>query len=117
MTESLKDTISRVGPYFECNVNPQIEAGNRISITVHSNSLRTLVRYFENMGDQEIVDVNISMGVPYVYEFDKNFTVKKKYYLGDEEVIKQNGTCCKTGESKGLKNLHVSQYMEVFTLF
>ncbi len=101
LTESLKDTIARVVPYFECTIKPQIEAGNRVLIAAHGNSLRALVKYFENMSDEEIIDVNIPTGIPLVYEFDENFNVQKKYYLGDEETIKQKmDSVAKQGTAK-----------------
>lgn len=61
--------------------------GKRILITAHGNSLRALVKYFENLSDEEIISVNIPTGVPLVYEFDKNFKVLSKRYLGDQEKI------------------------------
>ena len=61
--------------------------GKRILITAHGNSLRALVKYFENLSDEEIISVNIPTGVPLVYEFDKNFKVLSKCYLGDQEKI------------------------------
>ena len=101
LTESLKDTIARVVPYFECNIKPQIEAGNRILIAAHGNSLRALVKYFENMSDEAIVDVNIPTGIPLVYEFNDAFQVQKKYYLGDEELIQQKmDSVAKQGTAK-----------------
>ncbi len=89
LTESLKDTIARVVPYFECSIKPQMEAGNRVLIAAHGNSLRALVKYFEGLSEQEIVEVNIPTGIPLVYEFGEDFQVSKKYYLGDEELMKQ----------------------------
>ena len=75
LTESLKDTIARAVPFFEETIKPQMLEGKRILITAHGNSLRALVKYFENLSDEEIISVNIPTGVPLVYEFDKNFKV------------------------------------------
>ncbi len=88
LTESLKDTIARAVPYFEKTIKPQMVDGKRILITAHGNSLRALVKYFENLSDEAIISVNIPTGVPLVYDFDSHFNIIKKSYLGDEEKIK-----------------------------
>ena len=87
LTESLKDTIARVIPYFEQEIRPRIEAGERVVIAAHGNSLRALVKYFENLSEEEIVGVNIPTAVPLVYEFAPDFTVVHKEYLGDPAVV------------------------------
>ncbi|GAP21543.1 2,3-diphosphoglycerate-dependent phosphoglycerate mutase [Leptolinea tardivitalis] len=87
LTESLKDTVARVVPYFEEVIKKDMQAGKRIVIVAHGNSLRALVKYFDNLTDDEIVGVNIPTGVPLVYEFDDKFKVVKKYYLGDQAAI------------------------------
>ena len=61
--------------------------GKRVIIAAHGNSLRALVKYFENLSDEEIISVNIPTGVPLVYEFDSNFKILSKRYLGDQEKI------------------------------
>ncbi len=88
LTESLKETIERAVPYFEEVIKPQMLAGKRVLIAAHGNSLRALVKYFENLSDAEIMEVNIPTGVPLVYEFDNDFKVLNKYYLGDQEALK-----------------------------
>ena len=92
LAESLKDTIKRVVPFFEENIKKDMLAGKRVLVAAHGNSLRALVKYFENISDEEIVGVNIPTGVPLVYEFDDNFKVTKKYYLGDQDAIKAQMT-------------------------
>lgn len=87
LTESLKDTIARVIPYFEETIRPEMLAGKRVVIAAHGNSLRALVKYFEKLSDEEIIGVNLPTGVPLVYEFDKDFNVISKNYLGDQEKI------------------------------
>ncbi len=87
LTESLATTIERAVPYFNEEIKPQILAGKRVVIVAHGNSLRALVKYFEDMSDKDIIDVNIPTGVPLVYEFDDNFKFVNKYYLGDQEAI------------------------------
>ncbi len=88
LAESLKDTIARVIPYFEDVIKKDMLMGKRVLIAAHGNSLRALVKYFDNLTDDEIMEVNLPTGVPLVYEFDDNFKVIKKYYIGDEEAIK-----------------------------
>lgn len=86
--ESLKETIERAVPYFEETIKPQMLDGKRVLIVAHGNSLRSLVKYFDNMTDDEIMKVNIPTGVPLIYEFDNDFNVVNKYYLGDQEALK-----------------------------
>ncbi|GHU69674.1 2,3-bisphosphoglycerate-dependent phosphoglycerate mutase [Clostridia bacterium] len=87
LTESLKDTIARTVPYYNEVIKPEIELGKRVIIAAHGNSLRALVKYFDNISDADIAEVNIPTGVPLVYEFDGKFNVVKKYYLGDEAAV------------------------------
>lgn len=86
--ESLKTTIDRVVPYFEEAIKPTMKAGKRVIIAAHGNSLRALVKYFDHISNDDIINVNIPTGVPLVYEFDDDFNVVKHYYLGDQEAIK-----------------------------
>ncbi len=86
-SESLKDTIARAVPYFESVIKKDMEAGKRVLIAAHGNSLRALIKHFEKLSDEEIIQVNVPTGVPLVYEFDENFTVIGKEYLGDQEKI------------------------------
>ena len=72
LTESLETTIERVVPFFEETVKPDMRAGKRVIIAAHGNSLRALVKYFDNMSSEEIVGVNIPTAVPLVYELDEN---------------------------------------------
>lgn len=87
LTESLKDTIARVVPYFEEVIKPDMEAGKRVVITAHGNSLRALVKYLEGLSDEEILSLNIPTGVPLVYDLSDDFKVQDKYYLGDQAAI------------------------------
>lgn len=87
LTESLKTTIDRAVPYFESEIKPKLLDGKRILIAAHGNSLRALVKYFENLSEDEILGVNIPTGVPLVYEFEDDMTFIKKYYLGDQAAI------------------------------
>lgn len=85
--ESLKDTIERVIPYYEEIIKKDMLDGKRVLITAHGNSLRALVKYLDNLTDEEIISVNIPTGIPLVYEFDDNFKVTNKYYLGNQDEI------------------------------
>ncbi len=87
LTEALKQTVERVIPYFEEEIKPAMKEGKRVLIAAHGNSLRALVKYLENISDEEIISVNIPTGVPLVYDLDENFKVQDKYYLGDEDTI------------------------------
>ncbi len=86
--ESLETTIERAVPFFEEVIKKDMEAGKRVIIAAHGNSLRALVKYFDDMTPEQILEVNIPTGVPLVYEFDDNFKVIKSYYLGDQEALK-----------------------------
>lgn len=85
--ESLETTIERVIPYFEGVIKKDMQEGKRVIIAAHGNSLRALVKYFDQLSSDEIMGVNIPTGVPLVYEFDENMKVTKHYYLGDQSAI------------------------------
>lgn len=87
LCESLEDTINRVVPYFNNVIKKDMLSGKRVLIVAHGNSIRSLVKYFENLSEEEILEVNIPTGIPLVYEFDDDFRVIEKHYLGDEEEI------------------------------
>ncbi|MCB1195841.1 2,3-diphosphoglycerate-dependent phosphoglycerate mutase [bacterium] len=87
LTECLKDTVERFLPYWHQTIAPAITAGKRVLIAAHGNSLRALVKYLDNVPDDEIVNLNIPTGVPLVYELNDNLTPIKHYYLGDQDKI------------------------------
>lgn len=87
LTECLKDTVERFLPYWHDTIAPQVQAGKRVIITAHGNSLRALVKYLDGVSDQEIVGLNIPTGVPLVYELDDELKPIRNYYLGDAEAI------------------------------
>ena len=89
LTESLELTVARAVPYFEEVIKPTMLAGKRVLIVAHGNSIRALVKYFDNLEPSEIIDVNIPTGVPLVYEFNENMKAIKNYYLMDEEELKK----------------------------
>ena len=88
LTECLKDTVSRVIPYYETEIMPKIKAGKRLIIAAHGNSLRALVKYLDTISDEDIVHRNIPTGIPLVYELDGDLKPVKSYYLGDAEAVK-----------------------------
>ena len=85
--ESLETTIQRTVPYFEEVIKPSMIEGKRVLIVAHGNSLRALIKYFDQLDDEAIVDVNIPTGIPFVYEFDEYFHVTNHYYLGDPSTL------------------------------
>jgi 2,3-bisphosphoglycerate-dependent phosphoglycerate mutase len=85
-TESLKETVARFLPYWHDTIAPAIKSGRRVLIAAHGNSLRALVKYLDNMSEQEIVELNIPTGIPLVYELDENLKPMRHYYLGDPEA-------------------------------
>ncbi|MGL1862064.1 MAG: 2,3-diphosphoglycerate-dependent phosphoglycerate mutase [Pseudodesulfovibrio sp.] len=84
--ESLKLTIDRTMPYWFDTIGPQITSGQRVIIVAHGNSLRGLVKYLDDVSDDEITQLNIPTGLPLVYELDDNLKAIKHYYLGDQEA-------------------------------
>jgi 2,3-bisphosphoglycerate-dependent phosphoglycerate mutase len=87
LTECLKDTVARFLPYWHGTIAPQVKAGKKVIITAHGNSLRALVKYLDNVGDQDIVGLNIPTGIPLVYELDDDLKPLRSYYLGDADAI------------------------------
>jgi len=88
LTESLKDTVARFLPYWHETIAPQIRSGRKVLITAHGNSLRALVKYLDNVPDEEIVELNIPTGIPLVYLLNDDLQPLQKFYLGDPEAVK-----------------------------
>ncbi|MBU1862458.1 MAG: 2,3-diphosphoglycerate-dependent phosphoglycerate mutase [Candidatus Omnitrophica bacterium] len=100
-TECLKDTVRRFLPYWHEVISPTIKEGKRVIIAAHGNSLRALVKYLDNISDEEIVTLNIPTGIPLIYELDDDLKPLKHYYLGDpEEVKKAMESVAKQGKAK-----------------
>lgn len=85
LTENLVDTIKRVVSYYESTIIPDLILGKKIIIVAHGNSLRGLVKYLDNLSDEEVMNLEIPTGVPLVYELDDNLKPIKHYYLKDED--------------------------------
>jgi len=88
-SESLKDTVARFLPYWYETIVPTIQAGKKVIIAAHGNSLRALVKHLDNIPEDEIVGLNIPTGVPLVYELDDDLKPITHYYLGDQEAIQK----------------------------
>jgi 2,3-bisphosphoglycerate-dependent phosphoglycerate mutase len=80
-TESLRDTLNRVLPYWHETIVPALAHGREVLVVAHGNSLRALVKYLDDISDKEIPGLNIPTGVPLVYELDKELNVRRHYYL------------------------------------
>ncbi len=89
LTECLKDTVERFLPYWHETIAPAVREGKRVLIAAHGNSLRALVKYLDNISDQDIVGLNIPTGIPLVYELTDELKPIRNFYLGDEEAVKK----------------------------
>jgi len=88
LAECLKDVVDRFLPYWHDTLAPAVKAGKRVIIAAHGNSLRALVKYLDNISDEEIVGLNIPTGIPLVYELNDDLSPIRHYYLGDPEKVK-----------------------------
>ena len=87
--ECLKDTVARFLPYWHETIAPTIRAGKRVVIVAHGNSLRALVKYLDDISDEEIPGLNIPTGIPLVYELDDDLKPIRHYYLADPEMVRK----------------------------
>lgn len=88
-TESLKDVLARFMPLWRTEIAPRVRQGERVLIVAHGNSLRALVKFLDDLSEDEIVHLNIPTGIPLVYELDENLKSLKSYYLGDPEAARK----------------------------
>ncbi len=86
-SESLKDTLARVVPYWEEKVVPLLQAGRQPIVSAHGNSLRALIKHLDNLSSETVMELNVPTGIPLVYEFNSDLTPTKHYYLADEETL------------------------------
>ena len=86
LTECLKDTVARVLPLWNSDLAPAMRAGKRLLIAAHGNSIRALVKYLDDISDDDIVGLNIPNGIPLVYELDAELKPIRHYYLGDPKA-------------------------------
>lgn len=89
LTECLKDTVARFLPYWHEEIAPVVKSGKRVIVAAHGNSLRALVKYLDEISDDDILKLNIPTGMPLIYELDENLKPIKNYYLGDPEEVKK----------------------------
>ena len=87
-TESLKDTLARVLPYWHARIAPELRNGRNVMVVAHGNSLRALVKMLDGLSEQAVVELNIPTGVPLLYEFDDALRPRASRYLGDPEAIR-----------------------------
>src|SRR5262245_56526993 len=89
LTESLKDTVARFLPYWHEQIAPEVRAGRRVVIAAHGNSLRALVKYLDEVSEDDIVGLNIPTGIPLVYELQDDLRPVRHFYLGDPEAARK----------------------------
>ena len=89
LTESLKETVERILPYWKSEILESLKKHDQIIVVAHGNSLRGIVMHLKEISEEDILMLNIPTGIPYVFEFDENLNATKDYFLGDPEVIKK----------------------------
>ena len=114
-TESLKDTIGRVMPYWKCIIFPALMYKDSLLVVAHGNSLRGIIKHLKGISDTDISNLNLPTAVPYVFEFDDRLVLVKDYYL---ETRKRYGNGQKLWPNKGwLKNKNLSIKQMLFFKF
>jgi 2,3-bisphosphoglycerate-dependent phosphoglycerate mutase len=88
-TESLKETVGRIVPYWKSEMSEKLREYGEVLVSAHGNSLRGIVKYLKNIPDKDIVSLNLPTGIPYVFEFDDDLNLKKDYFIGDPELIRK----------------------------
>jgi 2,3-bisphosphoglycerate-dependent phosphoglycerate mutase len=88
-TESLKEVIERMVPYWNEEIKPRLKEKGEVLIAAHGNSLRAVVKYLKNMSEEDILKFNIPTGIPYIFEFDDEMNLVKDYFIGDPEEIRK----------------------------
>jgi 2,3-bisphosphoglycerate-dependent phosphoglycerate mutase len=87
VTESLKDTVARVLPYWNEKILPALRSNKRVLMVAHGNTIRALMKHLDRLSEEEIVNLNIPTGIPLIYELDEDLKPLQHYYLGDQEKI------------------------------
>jgi 2,3-bisphosphoglycerate-dependent phosphoglycerate mutase len=88
-TESLKDTLARVLPYWQDEVAPRLLKGENVLLAAHGNSLRAIVKMLDGLSEAEILEFNIPTGIPMIYTFDSALTPRSREYVGDPEAVRR----------------------------
>jgi 2,3-bisphosphoglycerate-dependent phosphoglycerate mutase len=100
-SESLKDTVARVLPFWDSEIVPAVKSGKKVLVAAHGNSLRALVKYLDDMTEKDVIALNIPTAVPLVYELDENMKPIRHYYLGDQdEIAKAAAAVAAQGKAK-----------------
>ncbi len=100
-TESLKDTVARVVPYWNERIAPRVRAGERVLVVAHGNSLRALIKHFDRIPDDKIVAVNVPTGIPLVYELDRDLNpISNRYLASAEEIAAAQHAVASQGKAK-----------------
>lgn len=101
-TESLKDTVTRVVPFWKDSIAPALLRGRRVLVTAHGNSLRALIKHLDRQSDDAIVALNVPTARPLVYELDAELKPIRHYYLGDAaEAERAAQAVAKQGQATG----------------
>jgi len=87
-TESLKDTVNRIVPYWESDIKDKLKTYKEVLIAAHGNSLRAIIKHLKKISDEDIADLNIPTGIAYIFEFDDNLNLINDHFLADEETLK-----------------------------
>jgi 2,3-bisphosphoglycerate-dependent phosphoglycerate mutase len=99
LTESLKDTVERIVPYWENSILPALKESDQIIVAAHGNSLRGIIKHLKNISSEEIIKLNLPTAVPYVFEFDDSLKPVKDYFLGDaDEIAKKMAAVANQGK-------------------
>lgn len=86
-TESLRDTVARILPYWQCEILPALADCDELLVVAHGNSLRGIIKHLKGISDERIAEFNLPTAVPYVFEFDEGLRYAKDYFLGDPDEI------------------------------
>jgi len=87
VTESLKDTLARVLPFWHARIAPELRAHRNVMVVAHGNSLRAMVKMLDHVSERDITELNIPTGVPLLYELDADLRPRSHRYLGDPAAI------------------------------
>ncbi len=88
-TESLKETVARIVPYWQEEMQPDLRKHGRLLVAAHGNSLRGIIKHLKQMSDTEIISLNLPTGIPYIFEFDGRMQLTRDYFLGDPGKIRE----------------------------
>ncbi|MCC8155272.1 MAG: 2,3-diphosphoglycerate-dependent phosphoglycerate mutase [Tannerellaceae bacterium] len=89
LTESLKDAVEHILPYWKETIFPSLKENNQLLVAAHGNSLRGIIKYLKNISNEDIVHLNLPTAVPYVFEFNDNMELENDYFLGDPDEIQK----------------------------